>query len=143
MYEYVNFCCAWPTYFIDSYTDGSGNVKPGYYLYASDAVYMLTTDGAQYNYGYKDGYFDDIIKRIRAVDETAFEDLVKNVENAKALAERALKELFNGEYTSQRIYVEKFGVEDDVYTLNKGTELQAAMDELYLEYSNWLGSWEL
>ena len=54
-----------------------------------------------------------------------------------------LKELFNGEYTSQRIYVEKFGVEDDVYTLNKGTELQAAMDELYLEYSNWLGSWEL
>lgn len=143
MYEYVNFCCAWPTYFIDSYTDGSGNVQPGYYLYASDAEYMLTTDGAQYNYGYKDGYFDDIIKRIRAVDETAFEDLVKNVENAKALAERALKELFNGEYTSQRIYVEKFGVEDDVYTLNKGTELQAAMDELYLEYSNWLGSWEL
>ena len=52
-------------------------------------------------------------------------------------------ELENGNYTSEYQYVEMFGQEDYVYTLNKGAELAARMNEIYTEFANWLGSWEM
>lgn len=143
MYDYVNFLCAWPTYYVSNWTDQDGNEQPGYFLYAEDAKNSIMTDGAQFNYGYADGYFDDIISDIRKVDAEAFEDLCANVEKAKALAERALAALENGDYTAEYQHVDQFGTDDFVYTLNNGEEFTAAMDELYLEFSNWLAGWEL
>ena len=143
MYDYVNFLCAWNTYFVNSYTDANGATKPGYFLYATDAENYIYKDGAQYNYGYQDGYFDSIVAKIEAVDKTAFADLVANVRKAEALAKDALAELENKNYTSEYKYVEKFGKEDFVYTLNNGEALQARMSEAYTEFSNWLGSWEM
>jgi hypothetical protein len=143
MYDYVNFLCAWNTYYVNSYTDENGQVQPGYYLYASDAENYIYKDGAQYNYGYKDGYFDAIVNKIENVDKTAFADLVANVRKAEALAQKALSELENKNYTTEYKYVEMFGKEDWVYTLNKGEELQAEMNQTYMEFSNWLGSWEM
>ena len=143
MYDYVNFLCAWNTYFVNSYTNENGETVPGYYLYASDAEYFIYKDGAQYNYGYKEGYFDSIIAEIEAVDKTAFADLVANVRKAEALANKALGELENKNYTSEYKYVEKFGKEDWIFTLNNGEELVAEMQKIYMEFSNWLGSWEM
>lgn len=143
MYDYVNFLCAWPTYYVNSYTDENGTTNPGYYLYASDAENYIYKDGAQYNYGYKEGYFDSIVAKIEAVDKTAFADLVANVRKAEALANKGLAELESKNYTSEYKYVEMFGKEDYVYTLNKGDELAEEMQEIYMEFSNWLGSWEM
>ena len=143
MYDYVNFLCAWNTYYVNNYTDANGVTQPGYFLYASDAENFIYKDGAQYNYGYKEGYFDSIVAKIESVDKTAFADLVANVRKAEALAKDALAELENKNYTVEYKYVEKFGKEDYVYTLNKGEELQSRMSEVYSEFSNWLGSWEM
>ena len=143
MYDYVNFLCAWNTYYVNNYTDANGVTQPGYFLYASDAENLIYKDGAQYNYGYKEGYFDSIVAKIESVDKTAFADLVANIRKAEALANDALAELENKNYTSEYKYVEKFGNEDYVYTLNKGEELQARMNEVYSEFSTWLGSWEM
>ena len=55
MYDYVNFLCAWNTYYVDNSTDENGNTVPGYYLYPSDAEHYIYTDGAQWNYGYQEG----------------------------------------------------------------------------------------
>ena len=143
MYDYVNFLCAWDNYFRNAYTDENGKTIPGYYLYASDAKYCIYTDGAEYNYGYKDGYFDSIVAKIESVDKTAFADLVANIRKAEALAEKALSELENGNYTYEYKYVEKFGQEDFVYTLTKGEELVAEMQSVYTEFSDWLGNWEM
>ena len=143
MYDYVNFLCAWNTYFVNSGTDENGTEYPGYYLYAADAEHFIKDDGAQYNYGYQPGYFDSIVKKIESVDPQAFADLVANIRAAEALAGKALAELENGNYTSELTYVEKFGTEDYVYTLNAGEELASEMDKLYSEFSNWLGSWEM
>ena len=143
MYDYVNFLCAWNTYYVNSGTDENGNVVPGYYLYPTDAVYLITTDGAQYNYGYQDGYFDSIIAKIEAVDPKAFNDLVTNIRGAEALAQKALAELENERYTSEKKYLEQFGTEDLVYTLTIGEELTAEMQTLYSAFANWLGSWEM
>ncbi|MBO5312416.1 MAG: hypothetical protein J6B29_00475 [Clostridia bacterium] len=143
MYDYVNFLCAWNTYSFNSYTDENGVTQPGFYLYASDAERLIYTNGAQYNYGYKDGYFDSIIAEIEAVDKTAFADLIVNVRKAEALANKALGELKDKNYTYEYKYVEEFDNEDWVYTLNKGEELVAEMKEIYMEFSNWLGSWEM
>ena len=143
MYDYVNFLCAWNTYYVKSYTNENGETVPGYYLYASDAERFIRNDGAQYNYGYKEGYFDSIVDEIEAVDKTAFADLVANVRKAEALANKALYELENKNYTYEYKYVEKFGKEDWVFTLNNGEELVAEMQKIYMEFSNWLGSWEM
>jgi predicted transcriptional regulator len=143
MYDYVNFLCAWNTYIVESSTDENGNVVPGYYLFPEDATYFITTEGAQYNYGYKDGYFDSIIAKIEQVDPTAFADLVANVQDAEALAKKALAELENENYTAEKKFLEKFGTEDFVYTLNKGKELTDEMNRIYTAFANWIGSWEM
>ena len=143
MYDYVNFLCAWDTYFVNSYTDIDGNIVKGYYLWASDAKNYIYKDGAQFNYGYKEGYFDSIVSKIESVDKEAFSDLVANIRKAETLAKKALAELENGNYTHETKYIEKFDNIDDVYTLTKGKELQAEMETVYKEFSNWLGSWEM
>lgn len=143
MYDYVYFCCNWNTYYVNSYKDENGDIQKGYYLYASDAEYYLFTENAQWNYGYKDGYFQGIIDRINAVDKNAFSDLIENIEKAEVLANKAVQDLINEEYTSEYVYVEKFEQYDYIYSLNNGEELSNEMDTLYLEFSNWLGSWEM
>ena len=143
MYDYVNFLCYWNTYYVNSYTNSKGELVKGYYLYPSDALNFITKDGAQYNYGYKDGYFDSIINKIKSVDKNAFGDLVSNVEKARALSEKALNELNSGNYTSEYKYIEKFDNYDYVYTLNNADELSEEMNEIYDEFSSWLSSWEM
>lgn len=143
MYDYVRFVCAWNTYYVNSYVNSQGEKVPGYYLYASDAESYIYTDGAQWNYGYKEGYFDGIINKIQSVDETAFADLVENVEKAKLLAEKALTELKEKNYTYEYKYVERFDSYDYVYTLTNGEALNKEMQTIYREFSDWLGSWEM
>ena len=143
MYDYVNFLCAWPTYCVNSYTDENGETVAGYYLYASDAENFLYNEGAQYNYGYQEGYFDALVAKIEAVDPEAFSDLVANIRSAEALATEALSELENGNYTYEYRYVEEFGTEDYVYALNRGAELEEKLQTLYTEFADWLGSWEM
>ena len=143
MYDYLNFVTCWPTYFVNNYTDANGNLMPGYYLYASDALHYLQEDGAQWNYGYREGYFDGIVKAIEKLDKTAFSSLVQNVRMAEALADRALKELLDGNYTYEYKYVEKFGQEDYIYTLVNGEELSRENDALYDAFADWLGTWEM
>ena len=143
MYDYVNFLCAWDTYFVNSYTDIDGNLVKGYYLWASDAERYIYTDGAQFNYGYKEGYFDSIVSKIEKVDKEAFSDLVANVRKAEALAQKALAELQNGNYTYEKQYIEKFDNTDYVYTLTNGKQLQEEMNSVYMEFSIWLGIWEM
>ena len=65
------------------------------------------------------------------------------VDRAEALASKALNELLTGQYTSQYQYVEKFDTMDHIYTINKGEELLAEMDVVYMEFSNWLGGYEM
>ncbi len=143
MYDYVNFVCAWNTYYVNSYEDDNGETQPGFYLYASDALNYITTDGAQWNYGYQAGYFEGIKAKIISIDKEAFSDLIANIDAAKALAEKAIAELEAGNYTSEYQYVEMFDTYDYVYSINIGDELAAEMDELYSEFSDWLGSWEM
>ena len=143
MYNYVNFLCAWNTYFINSYQNSNGETVPGYFLYASDAKNYIENDGAQWNYGYKAGYFDGIVAKIRQIDDTELEDLVDNVRRAEALANKALNELYSGNYTYEYKYVEKFGMYDYIYTLNNADELSNEFSLTYMEFSNWLGNWEM
>ena len=67
----------------------------------------------------------------------------RSCQKATALAEKALNELNSGNNTSEFKYIEMFDTNDYVYTLNKGDELNSEMDAIYLEFSNWLGSWEM
>ena len=143
MYDYVNFLCSWNTYFINSYIDEKGDMIKGYYLYPSDALYYITTEGAQWNYGFQEGYFDKIVGKITAVDETAFDDLVENVQKAELLAKKALLQLEEGNYTYEYKYVEKFDTTDRIYTLDKGEELNRDFQTVYAVFEQWLASLEM
>ena len=90
-----------------------------------------------------DSIFEIKIQVVGGVFDAAFADLVANVRKAEAFAKKALGELENKNYTTEYKYVEMFGKEDYVYTLNKGEELKTEMNAIYMEFSNWLGSWEM
>lgn len=143
MYDYVNFTVAWNTYFVNSFTDSNGEFHKGYYLYPSDAEHYIKTDGKQWNYGYKDGYFDSIVAKIEKLDPEAFSDLIEIVRKAEALAKRGIEELDAKNYTSEYKYIEKFDTNDYVFTLTNGEELTSAMQAEFLAFSSWLSSWEM
>ena len=144
MYDYVNFVCSWPEYFVNSYEGEDGETVPGYYLYPADALHYLQTEGGQWNYGYADGYFEAILQKLDSLGESdELAALRSNVTDAKALAEDALAELDGENYTCELQYVEKFGREDYVYKLTNGEALVSRMDKLFGDFSDWLGGWEM
>lgn len=136
MFEYVNFLCYWPTY--TATFSGASD-----YLYPTDALYFIETDGAQYHYGFQKGYFDNIMATIRSVDPTAFADLVRVVADAQALANKAYAELKAENYTPGTEYSTVFGDGRTQYRLTAASELEAEMERVYLSFSSWLSGWEL
>jgi hypothetical protein len=151
MYDYLNFVCKWNTYYVNSYTSISGETVPGYYLWPADAEHYLKADGSdaydgytgQFHYGYQEGYFDGLVAKIEALGMEETSVLVQNVRDAEALSQKALKELEDGNYTSEKKYIEMFGTEDYVYTLNKGEELAADWETVYSVFEQWLASLEM
>lgn len=136
MFEYVNFLCYWPTYTVQ-FESGKD------YLYPSDALYFVETDGAQFNYGFQEDYFDAIIATIESVDKTAFADLVQVVNDAKVLSEQAYQELKTMNCTLVEEYSAVFGDGRQQYQINEAKQLEAEMERIYIQFSNWLSSWEL
>ena len=151
MYDYLNFVCKWNTYFVNSYTKPNGELAKGYYLWASDAEFFLMADGSeayegrtgQFHYGYVDGYFDGLVQKIEALGMEETSVLVQNVRNAETLAQKALKELFDGNYSYEVQYVEKFDTTDRIYTLDKGEELAQQFQTIYAVFEQWLASLEM
>ncbi|MBE6845717.1 MAG: hypothetical protein E7508_08435 [Ruminococcus sp.] len=136
MYEYVNFLCFWPTYTAE-FESGKD------YLYPTDALHFIETEGAQYNYGYADGYFETMIATVKEVNATEFSALTENITKAQALADKALKALQNEEYTSTTEYTDVFGDGRSQYIMNDNAAYEAEMEAIYTEFSEWLAEWEL
>ena len=136
MYEYVNFLCFWPTYTVE-FESGKD------YLYPSDALRFIETEGAQYNYGYKEGYFDSMIKTIEEVSTSDFSTLVENIKKAKSLAERAYADLKAEEYTITAEYGSSFNDGRSQYKMNNADEFDKEMTAIYREFAQWLAEWEI
>lgn len=144
MYDYLNFLCFWPTYYVKNQYDVSGQlVEHGFYLWPGDATDFIKRDGAQFNYGYKEGYFDNLINKINKLSSTGFETLISNINKVKDLCAYAISELDNEHYTKSELhYIEMFDNEDYTFTLND-TTLGDKFDALYYEFTDWLGSFEM
>ncbi len=136
MYEYVNFLCFWPTYTAE-FSEGKD------YLYPSDALQFIQTEGAQFNYGYTDGYFDELIFKINEVNGTEFTELTENIKKAQILAQQALTALENGEYTNTSEYSDVFSDGRGQYIMNDADSYEASMEEIYGEFADWLSEWEI
>ncbi len=136
MYEYVNFLCFWPTYTAEF--EGGKD-----YLYPTDAINFIETEGAQFNYGYAEGYFDSMIKTIEEVSTTDFITLVENIKKAKSLAERALADLEAEEYATTTEYSGSFGDGRGQYKMNNADTYEKEMEAIYREFAEWLAEWEI
>lgn len=151
MYDYLNFVCKWNTYFVNSYTNSNGETVKGYYLWPADAERYLKADGSeaykgytgQFHYGYQDGYFAALVAKIEALGMEETGILADNVRTAEKLAQKALKELEDGNYTYETKYIEKFDTTDKVYTLNKGEELAKEWEQVYSVFEQWMASLEM
>ena len=104
---------------------------------------FLVKDGAQFNYGYKDGYFDGLIATIESVDKTAFKDLVKNIRDAEKLAAEALQAYRNGEYAAVPEYSNSFGDGRTQYKMKDADEYEERLSKLYKDFASWIGEWEV
>jgi hypothetical protein len=136
MFDYVNFLTNWTSYYMN-FESGED------YLYPSDAIYFIETDGAQFNYGFKSDYFDKITNTVKAVNETEFSELISIINDAKLLASKAYTELKNGNYTQVAEYSGRYNDGRKQYKLTKATELKNEMDGTYSEFSTWISGWEL
>jgi hypothetical protein len=136
MYDYVNFVCFWGTY-TAKFADGSD------YLYPSDLQTFMFNDGAQFNYGYKEGYFDSLIARIEEVDKNAFKTLTDNIKKAKALASEALDAYNRSEYELVSEYSSSFNDGRSQYKMKNADEYKTTLEEIYREFAVWLGEWEV
>ncbi len=136
MYEYVNFLCFWPTY-TAQFEGGSD------YLYPSDVELFCKNDGAQFNYGYKEGYFDDLVAKVESVSKTDFTALVENIRKAEAFAAEVLAEIDAGSYTAVTEYSNVFGDGRTQYKMNRAEEFDARMQQIYREFAEWLATWEI
>ena len=136
MYEYVNFLCFWPTYTAE-FESGKD------YLYPTDAINFIETEGAQFNYGYAEGYFDSMINTIEEVSTTDFITLVENIKKAKSLAERALADIEAEEYVTTTEYSGSFGDGRSQYKMNNADTYEKEMEAIYREFAEWLAEWEI
>ncbi len=136
MYEYINFLCFWPTYTAEF--EGGKD-----YLYPTDAINFIETEGAQFNYGYAEGYFDSMIKTIEEVSTADFITLVENIKKAKSLAERALADLEAEEYATTTEYSGSFNDGRSQYKMNNADTYEKEMEGIYREFSEWLAEWEI
>ena len=136
MYEYVNFLCFWPTY-TAQFEGGSD------YLYPNDVDIFCKNDGAQYNYGYKEGYFDSLVAKVESVSKTDFTALVANIRKAEKLAADALAEIDAGNYTAVEEYSGIYGDGRVQYKMNRADDFEALMQATYQEFAAWLATWEI
>lgn len=136
MFEYLNFLCYWPTYTSD-FGDGRD------YLYPVDALKFLETDGEQYNYGFKDGYFEALMATVKEVDEDAFAELIDILADAKALSERAYAALKGGQYELTEEYSNTFNDGRNQYQITDREIYEKEMDRIYTAFSHWLSTWEI
>ena len=136
MFEYVRFLCHWTSY-TAQFQEGKD------YLYPSNALYFVETDGAQFNYGFREGYFDKMIGTINEVDPEAFVELTAIVERAKELADRAYGALKNGDYYTTKEYDNVFGDGRLQYKMNDADAFAAEMKSVFASFSTWLAAWEI
>ena len=141
MQNYVDFLCRWNEYYVNPYTGSDGKTYGGFYLYDSDAKRAL--ESGDKKYGTDPEYFNNLVKEIEAIDPSAFKDLVANIRQAEALAKIAYDKLYNGEYTKEYKYAERFDKYDYIYTITGGDELKSQCEEMYIGFESWLADWEL
>ena len=137
MHEYIYFLCFWSQYTAEFPDIGRD------YLYPENALDFIKIDGMQYNYGYVDGYFDDMVRRIEEVDPEAFATLVKNIRNSEELAKEALSQLENGEYMALVEYSGVFGDGRTQYKMNNNDEFVERTQAIFSEFADWIAEWEV
>lgn len=134
MFDYIFCLCQWPDY-TGYYMDENGE-RQEFYFYPGDVTNCLQGDGMMdYSMYAAEDYYDGVIRRIRAISDSELEDLVKIIENAKKLADRALGELNDGAYS--------YDETADKFTLNKQEELYNAFYDVFTPFSQWLARWEM
>lgn len=139
MYDYLYFTTHWFNY--TAQFDGGED-----YLYPSDAIYFITQDGAQFNYGYQAEYFNQLRASVNAISETELTALIENIDKVEALSKIAVSELQRGlnnttVYKPVVKYSEDFKENRTQYEYNSN-ELQTQYNELFAEFSNWMSSFE-
>ncbi len=139
MYDYLYFSTHWFTY--TARFEGGED-----YLYPTDAVYFITEDGAQFNYGYQSGYFDSLRKSVKDISETELGELLDIIDRAETLSKLAVSELQRGlnntsVYKPVVKYSEQFKESRTQYEY-LSDDLQNQYNELFSDFSEWMSSFE-
>ena len=137
--NYVHFTCAWNTY------SGKNDDGTQFYLEPAHAESFIKDARKQYHYGYSDGYFDRLRATARSFSSDKCDELVALLDGLQALAARGLASLDGGNYSQESVGAEDIldGFVGYKYTVNDAQELIEDYEELYGDFTAWLGLWEL
>ena len=135
MYDYLSFVCFWSEYTMN-YQDGPD------YVYPVDAQVLLSS-GGQYSYGVPDSFYDNIINKLKEIDDEGLADIITNIENAKQLARDAKAELDAGNYSETTEYSGMFGDGRTQYKMHKYDEYDKQFQDLFAAFSAWMNKWEV
>lgn len=140
LYDYVYFVCDWPEYYCDNYYDADGNLVNGFYFFDSDFYPYIE----QYYSDISDDFYNNLVTRIGSLDKDgSFAVMADNIKKVKELASEARAEFDSGAYTCEIKNLPEFGTEDYVFSLNRGAELLQKCDDLYMEFCEWINSYEM
>ena len=118
-----------------SWTDDNGETDT-VYLYPGDAENYLADEGV---YGYADkaaeDYFSSLANRARAISDTGLNELIDVINEAHEVEKFARQELSDSHYT--------YDEAEDRYTLDRADDLYMRWQAVYLQFSEWLGKWQL
>lgn len=134
LFDFVFFLCQWPDY-TGYYVDENGD-RQEFYFYPGDVEQCLSGVGmADYSMYVAEGYYDGLLRRVRAISETELTDLEEIIKSIEPLADRALAELNSGAYT--------YDEAADRFTLNEQEALYNAFYDVFTPFSLWLARWEM
>ena len=119
MFDYLYFICQWQDYMFN-FVDETGQMQT-VPIWPGDVMGLLEDDEYGYRTQTDDDYFQNLIRRVRAISPDALEDLVAILQQCEEVRAYALGELYGENF--------KYDPETDGYT-------QDAYDELYLAWQD-------
>lgn len=140
MYDYAYLMTGWTDYFCSPFTDEDGNFWEGYYMFPDDVPYIVEN---QYGIN-KDTFFNDLYQLVNSLNTDGSLDTIKNnIYAVEELIGKGYEALDNKEFTYEQKYWEDIQNEDVKYTLNNGSQMTAECEELYMEFCQWINSFEI
>ena len=132
MFDYLYFVCQWSDYTFNMLDENGEEITV--WFWSGDVMNYLEDDKFGYKKETSEDYFPGLIRAVRAVNATEFEDLVKILEDSAAVSRFALDDLYAGN--------NHMDAENERCIQNNYDDLYLMWQDVYYRFGDWMARWE-